>query len=327
MKSNNIGERIRFLRIDKGYTQEKLGEILNVSSQSISKWERSTTFPDISLLPKIATTFGVTIDELFIQSSEDTIKKIENMLDFKDDLSYGEESYILQKLDQNSAVNEVNRLKAKLYLKRGKTYLKMSQDSIIKALDENPGDKESHYIYLSTNNGIMTDWNFFNKLDIIKYYKSFVDKNPSIQAGYLHLLDHLIHDCRLDEAQDLLAKYKTLDDTFRPRWYQARINQQRTSIDPIIQNFEGEWLQHSIKADEYAKIGKYEKAIKEYEIAYKLQPSPKYIDSLECIANIYEIRGLRDKAKEYYKKIVNNLEEEWSITFGSSVDYYNKKSH
>lgn len=53
------------MRKSKGVTQEQLGEVLSVSSQSISKWENNLSAPDIELLPIIARYFGVTMDELF----------------------------------------------------------------------------------------------------------------------------------------------------------------------------------------------------------------------------------------------------------------------
>ena len=60
-----IGDKISELRKKKGITQERLAEIIGVSSQSVSKWENSVTMPDIMLLPIIADTFEVTIDCLF----------------------------------------------------------------------------------------------------------------------------------------------------------------------------------------------------------------------------------------------------------------------
>ncbi len=48
----------------KGMTQERLANIAHVSAQAVSKWENDQSYPDILLLPVLADTFGVTIDEL-----------------------------------------------------------------------------------------------------------------------------------------------------------------------------------------------------------------------------------------------------------------------
>lgn len=61
----NIGQVIKQLRISQSITQEKLADYLNVSPQSISKWENGLSYPDITLIPTIALFFNVTTDELF----------------------------------------------------------------------------------------------------------------------------------------------------------------------------------------------------------------------------------------------------------------------
>lgn len=61
----NIGDKILFLRKEKNLTQEQLGEILNISPAAVSKWETKNAYPDIELLPMIASIFNVSIDFLF----------------------------------------------------------------------------------------------------------------------------------------------------------------------------------------------------------------------------------------------------------------------
>lgn len=61
----NIGKKINALRKNKRITQEELADILNVSPQSVSKWETGNSIPDVELLPIIARYFGITMDELF----------------------------------------------------------------------------------------------------------------------------------------------------------------------------------------------------------------------------------------------------------------------
>lgn len=60
-----VGSNIRKLRINKGDTQEQLAKSLQISFQSVSKWENGIASPDIAFLPIIAEYFGITIDELF----------------------------------------------------------------------------------------------------------------------------------------------------------------------------------------------------------------------------------------------------------------------
>ena len=61
----NLGDKIRQLRKGKGISQEVLAQYLGVSFQAVSKWETGTTLPDVTLIPAIASFFGVSTDELF----------------------------------------------------------------------------------------------------------------------------------------------------------------------------------------------------------------------------------------------------------------------
>jgi len=59
-----ITSNLKALRKAKGFTQEEAAEMLNISPQSISKWERGDTYPDITLLPTLANLYKVSVDEL-----------------------------------------------------------------------------------------------------------------------------------------------------------------------------------------------------------------------------------------------------------------------
>jgi Predicted transcription factor, homolog of eukaryotic MBF1 len=52
------------LRTAAGMTQAELGEKLNYSDKSISKWERAEALPDASIMKKLSDLFGVTVDGL-----------------------------------------------------------------------------------------------------------------------------------------------------------------------------------------------------------------------------------------------------------------------
>ena len=62
--NESIGNRISKYRKEKGLTQEELAAKLGVSSQAVSQWENDASCPDISLLPQLCRTLGITTDEL-----------------------------------------------------------------------------------------------------------------------------------------------------------------------------------------------------------------------------------------------------------------------
>lgn len=49
-----FSENLKKIRKDKGYTQEILAEKLNVVRQTVSKWEKGLSLPDVDMLSKIA---------------------------------------------------------------------------------------------------------------------------------------------------------------------------------------------------------------------------------------------------------------------------------
>lgn len=59
-----LDENLRKFRLKRELTQEQFANILGVSAQAVSRWENGTTYPDITLLPTIASYFEVTLDEL-----------------------------------------------------------------------------------------------------------------------------------------------------------------------------------------------------------------------------------------------------------------------
>ncbi len=59
-----LGERIYQYRTERGLSQLEVAEQLDVSRQSVSKWETDGAVPDLDKLVKLSGLFGVTMDEL-----------------------------------------------------------------------------------------------------------------------------------------------------------------------------------------------------------------------------------------------------------------------
>ena len=64
MKEMTVGERIQQLRKAAGLSQEQLAEQLDVSRQSVSKWELNDAAPEISKIIALSELFGISTDEL-----------------------------------------------------------------------------------------------------------------------------------------------------------------------------------------------------------------------------------------------------------------------
>ena len=63
-KEIRIGHILTKQRHKRGITQEELAACMGVSKASVSKWETSNSYPDITMLPQLAAFFDISIDEL-----------------------------------------------------------------------------------------------------------------------------------------------------------------------------------------------------------------------------------------------------------------------
>ena len=66
----NISEKIQILRRDKEWSQDELAEKLNVSRQSVSKWESGKALPDSEKILAMANLFDVSTDFLLKDEQE-----------------------------------------------------------------------------------------------------------------------------------------------------------------------------------------------------------------------------------------------------------------
>ncbi|GGI65197.1 helix-turn-helix domain-containing protein [Enterococcus alcedinis] len=72
-----LGDKIIALRKKSGWTQEDLAEQLNVSRQSVSKWEGGQSIPDVEKIIQMSQIFDVSIDYLLKEEYSETQEKVE----------------------------------------------------------------------------------------------------------------------------------------------------------------------------------------------------------------------------------------------------------
>ncbi|WP_026662969.1 helix-turn-helix domain-containing protein [Butyrivibrio proteoclasticus] len=75
---NYLPANLKKYRIQKELTQEDVAEFLGITAQSVSKWERGESYPDITLLPALANIFETSVDLLL---GMDTIRAEQTRLD------------------------------------------------------------------------------------------------------------------------------------------------------------------------------------------------------------------------------------------------------
>lgn len=70
----NLGKNIYELRTGKNLSQGDLANLLDVSRQSVSKWETDSAIPDLDKLMKMCDVFGVSLDELTSRIAKESEK-------------------------------------------------------------------------------------------------------------------------------------------------------------------------------------------------------------------------------------------------------------
>ncbi len=95
-----IGENIKRLRRERELTQETLADFLGVTFQSVSKWERGESYPDITLLPSIASFFDVSYDELLGFDETFKEKKIQEYIDEYNDMRLKNSPYVYEQISK-----------------------------------------------------------------------------------------------------------------------------------------------------------------------------------------------------------------------------------
>lgn len=321
-----LGNKIKQLRTQYGYTQEGLADKLGVTAQAVSKWENNVTTPDISLLPKLSEVFGVTIDDLFDLTVSQKLDRIENKLDIEAELTSEEfreiESFLKTQRNDKVELKKSTYLLAYLYTHRlmsdSEKIKKYGQESI--RLD--PSKKENaQWMIGKAQGGYCWDWDISNHNEIISFYKSVVEDNPEVALPYHYLIDNLIADHRVEEATHYLDKLKQLrpnaivvTESYRAGIALARYDEKEA--DAIMEGLAKDHADDDAflfeMAQYYAKKAQYEKAIDYYEVSFaKDKRRPRYVDALLGIATIYDTMGNIDKEIETYDRILVLYKEEW----------------
>ena len=323
----NLGKKIRQLRLRAGLTQEQLADRLGIGPQAVSKWENAVAMPDIALLPLLAETFGVSIDDLFDLTVEQRLNRIENRLDREDELPqdvfWEYEEFLKVQLGSEEHMKRATELIAYLYWHMMDAYARKASRYAQDAVRRSPAEKGCQWMLQKAEGHAVWDWNISNHAAAIDFYRELVEEHPGMRLPYLYLLDNLIADHRADEAEEALGRLSALDDS-NPiinevyRAYIALVRYDEQTADQIIEQLVDRYPDDSIclfeAAQYHAKKCDYIRAIDLYERSFEVSTRrPRYQDELMGIATIYQIMGNYQKAAETYGRIVDLLQTEWGM--------------
>ena len=330
----NMGEKIRMHRLRRSMTQERLSQSVGVTAQAVSKWESGQSYPDITLLPELAAVLGVSIDELFESSQEQHLTRIEAMLENEVMLSREDFDYAMNRA-QEIARTKHNRgrcltLMSELSMQRAKGYMNMAAEYAKQALAEEPEKKVNHALLGDAMQGCKCDWCCTNHSELIDYYFEFLQAHPEDTLGRMYLLDNLIDDGRLEEAERELAALRARrGEGFYVPMYEGMIAQKHgkpaqaeACFDAMTKTYADDWRAWFERADEYAKQGRDREAIEAYKRGDALQEKPRMTDIQESIAQCCERQKDWAGAIAAYEQIITILREDWALTEGETVAGY-----
>ena len=60
----SFAENLKKIRKEKGFSQEELAEIMNVSRQAVSKWEQGGGYPEVEKLLLLSSKLNISLDSL-----------------------------------------------------------------------------------------------------------------------------------------------------------------------------------------------------------------------------------------------------------------------
>ena len=324
-----IGMNIKTLRQEKHIKQETLADAIGVSAQAVSKWETGASDPDIALLPQLANYFGVSIDELFEVPKAEKMERIQNMIwnerrirpeTFDRTVAYLEE---IIKEDPKDA--EALTMLSSLYNRRAECDHENASYYAERALEADPEDENNAWAaYLEANNAPCGDEYLDNHFSVIRFIRAFTERRPDLRYPRILLVENLLADHLLDEAEAEIAKMKKEYSRTGAAAKLAFLRGDRETAQKLWEKSAREnptvWQATDMLGEGYRRLGMYEEALKAFDKSFAMQNAPRYTDGLLARAQVHEQLGDYEGAIEDRKRIIDCLRTDYDVTDGEEVD-------
>ena len=326
-----IGNQIRRLRLRKDVTQEAMAHHLGVTPQAVSKWERNSALPDISLLPALSAYFGVTIDELFAVSDDTRLERIQNMIYdqryFDPAVVESERQFLLDRAKREPENDTYHELLSDIEMHLAQEHMDLAEQYAREALHRNPDNPDALSALVQSMGGICRDWYAANHHLLIDFLKDFLTAHPGNSQAYQWLIDHLLIDNRLEEAKAYFDEFAAMDESV-PRelywgkllWYTGNQDGAMAVWQRMQAHYPDRWRTWLDLGNILAQTGNYRDAGEHFRRALQMQNPPRYLDALESIAQICEIRSDIPGAIAAWQEELRYLDREWHCTTGETAD-------
>lgn len=327
----NIGKQIRALRLRKSSRQEELADFLGVSAQAVSKWETEASLPDVTLLPRIAVYFGVTIDELFRLPDEVQMERIQNALSTEaciDPPTFDHYRALLQRcIDEKRDPLRAQVLLAGLYNHRATADHRLAVLAAQEALKLDPDSHGAWSALIEAYGGACGDEWLDNNAELIELCKAFLKEHPNTYRALYAIVENLLRDDRFEEASPYIEQLGALGHRGQYEIYTGDVCFGCGDLEAALAHWNRAveenptvWQTLCSRADRLKKLGRYDEALADYARCVEIQPSPKLIDGLYSRAQLFEQLGRYAEAALERRKIVEALATEYNCTEGEWLE-------
>ncbi len=281
---NVFNRNLKRFRVAKNMTQEQAADALGVSTQTVSRWECNTTLPDVTILPKIAALYCVTIDDLYKESSiayDNYAQRLGSVFE----ASHKPEDFMQAYMEYQKLLKsgEYTTEDLRLYAILHQYMMQVCRDKAEEIFDRviKKGAAENPDTYWSTyrQKGYFL-WELGRNQETVDEFL------PLVEAGSNELQEWIC----------LIQAYSFGED-YDTAWKWVRKAEERFPESASLHIYAGDLLR---------SMGRYEEAFPHWIRALEMQPdclAPAY--SMACC---YEDMGEWGNAYTVYKRIIDNLE-------------------
>ena len=282
---NIFSKNLKRFRVAKNMTQEQAAEALGVSTQTVSRWECNTTLPDVTVLPKIAALYCVTIDDLYKETSV-AYDNYASRLCSVFEASHKPEDFMQAEMEYRKLLKsgEYTTEDLRSYGILHQYMMQVCRDKAEELFDRviKKGPAENPEVYWSTRRqkGYFL-WEIGRNQENIDTFLPFVEAGSNELQEWICLIQAYTFAENLDTA-----------------WEWVRKAESKFPENAILHIYAGDLLR---------SMKRYDEAFTHWKRALEMEP--EWCDAAYSMASCYEEMGDYAKAYEVWTQLADGLEQ------------------
>lgn len=280
-----FSKNLKRFRVAKNMTQEQAAEALGVSTQTVSRWECNTTLPDVTILPKIAALYCVTIDDLYKETSmayDNYAQRLGSIFEASkrpDDFIRADIEY-RKMLKSGEYTTEDLRLYGILYQQMMQVCMEKAEETFDRVIKRGPAEDTEVYWSVRRQKGYFL-------YEIGRNQESIQEFLPLVEAGSKELQEWicLIQAYSFAENCDAALEWAQKAETRFPE-------------SATLHIYTGDLLR---------SMKRYDEAFPHWKRALEMEP--EWCDAAYSMGFCYEELGEYAKACEVWTQIADGLEQ------------------